>query len=99
MLAPVEWLDWPAPASVKACFSLRRAAGQHEPNRFSSAVLSKAPFDQFNYALHVGDEPDVVMTNRQYLAKAIGQSHIQWKRSWFILGRRLVSVPLRSVMR
>ena len=78
MIAPVEWLDWPAPASVKACYSLRRAAGQQEPNRLSSAVLSKAPFDQFNYALHVGDEPDVVIDNRQHLAQTIGQSRIQW---------------------
>ena len=70
---PVEWLDWPAPNSVKACFSLRAYDEQT-----GSSIKSQAPFNDFNYGLHVGDKPEIVAQHRQCLATTIGQQHIQW---------------------
>lgn len=72
MNAPIEWLNWPAPDSVKACFSLRKS-GRYQPHSVSSP-----PFDEFNYALHVGDVPEVVKHNRQGLSQTIKQTRIQW---------------------
>ncbi len=47
--------DWPAPMRVRAAFTLR----QHG--------VSRPPFDTFNVAAHVGDEPDAVAENRAAL--------------------------------
>jgi YfiH family protein len=47
--------DWPAPAGVRAAFSLR------------SHGVSSPPFDSFNIAAHVGDEPGAVAENRRRL--------------------------------
>ncbi len=49
--------NWPAPKQVKA-FCTTRKGGK-----------SLVPFDSFNLALHVGDEPDRVAYNRQNLIK------------------------------
>jgi len=77
--APLQWLDWPAPASVKACFSLRSHT-ELDASAAQSSIgqYSQPPFDHFNYAYHVGDAPDAVKCNRQYLEQTIGQHHIQW---------------------
>lgn len=48
--------DWPAPPRVAAC-STTRIGG-----------VSKAPWDSFNLAAHVGDDPDAVAANRARLA-------------------------------
>lgn len=47
--------DWPAPAAVKA-FTTTRTGG-----------VSKAPYDSFNLATHVGDDAEAVSTNRKLL--------------------------------
>jgi hypothetical protein len=47
--------DWPAPAGVRAAFTLR------------SGGVSAPPFDSFNIGAHVGDEPSAVEENRQRL--------------------------------
>lgn len=44
--------DWPAPSNVTAYTSCRLGG------------LSQSPFDSFNIAQHVGDDPDVVDQNR-----------------------------------
>ncbi|MGO3580223.1 MAG: peptidoglycan editing factor PgeF [Pseudomonas helleri] len=47
--------DWPAPAGVRACVTIR-AGG-----------VSVAPFDSFNLGDHVGDDPVAVAHNRHRL--------------------------------
>lgn len=54
--------DWPAPSNVRAV-STTRAGG-----------VSRAPFDDFNLADHVGDDPDAVAANRRRLAKTLNLS-------------------------
>jgi polyphenol oxidase len=53
----VKWItpDWPAPLSVKSLVTTRQEGESLEP------------FDRFNLALHVGDNSDVVMKNRELL--------------------------------
>lgn len=52
--------DWPAPAGVRAVFTLR-AGGVSQP-----------PFDTFNIAAHVGDQPRAVAENRALLRASLG---------------------------
>jgi polyphenol oxidase len=47
--------DWPAPAGVRAAFTLRTGG------------VSRPPFDSFNIGAHVGDEPPAVEENRRRL--------------------------------
>lgn len=49
--------DWPAPASVKACSTLRTGG------------VSLPPYDSLNLGTHVGDELASVLENRQRLVK------------------------------
>ncbi|HED19545.1 MAG TPA: peptidoglycan editing factor PgeF [Gammaproteobacteria bacterium] len=51
--------DWPAPANVKAVTTTRRGG------------VSEPPFDSFNLADHVGDEPDAVRRNRDILQQSL----------------------------
>ena len=51
--------DWPAPASVQACTTLRAAP----------AGVSLPPFDRFNLGSNCGDEPDHVARNRAVLRR------------------------------
>lgn len=51
--------DWPAPAGVRAAFTLR------------SRGVSLPPFDTFNIAAHVGDEPRAVAENRALLRASL----------------------------
>jgi len=55
----LPWItpSWPAPHNVKALTTLR-AGGK-----------SKAPYDSFNLAQHVQDDPITVQANREYLKK------------------------------
>lgn len=52
--------DWPAPVTVKSAIS-RRLPG-----------FSQAPYDAFNLADHVGDDPEAVSANRQQLVESLG---------------------------
>ena len=51
--------QWPAPENVSACCTTRRGG------------ISRAPYDSFNLALHVGDEADSVAVNRQRLRQQL----------------------------
>lgn len=51
--------DWPAPANVRALQTTRTGG------------VSAAPYDTFNLADHVGDEPLAVAHNRQLLASLL----------------------------
>ena len=53
-------VDWPAPAAVKACMTLRTGG------------RSVVPYDSFNLALHVGDDPAQVQANRALLCRQLG---------------------------
>lgn len=57
MRREITWLqpDWPAPPGVRAASTLRMGG------------ISQPPFDDFNLALHVGDDPQAVQSNRQRL--------------------------------
>jgi YfiH family protein len=57
----VAWLapDWPAPAGVRAAFSLRQGG------------VSAAPWDSLNVGVHVGDAPSAVRENRRLLRAAL----------------------------
>lgn len=57
---------WPAPSGVGAVLT----------NRWGG--LSDAPFDSFNLAQHVGDDPSTVQQNRELLSSTIGGVHVQW---------------------
>ena len=54
---PDAWLtpDWPAPPGVRAISTLR------------SGGVSQPPYQSFNLAQHVGDDPQAVSANRDYL--------------------------------
>lgn len=52
--------DWPAPAGIRAAFTLR------------SGGVSQPPFDSFNIASHVGDDPRAVAENRGVLQASLG---------------------------
>lgn len=55
----IHWLDseWPLPQGVKALVTTRHGG------------FSLAPYDSFNLALHVGDDPTTVVKNRNFLRK------------------------------
>lgn len=57
----LNWLypDWPAPASVRAVVTTRRGGA------------SLSPFEGFNLAAHVGDDPAAVSFNRQRLVETL----------------------------
>lgn len=64
-----HWLvpDWPAPASVRALVTTRETGP------------SQAPFDAFNTAAHVGDNPAMVSRCRRWLSARIGdQRPLLW---------------------
>lgn len=59
--------SWSAPASVFALVTTRQGG------------VSNAPFDTFNLALHVNDNPIDVATNRALLQELLdGPIHLQW---------------------
>jgi copper oxidase (laccase) domain-containing protein len=47
--------DWPAPANVHALMTTRQGG------------ISRPPFDSFNLATHVDDDPAAVAENRRLL--------------------------------
>lgn len=63
----IERINWPAPDNIVAGFTTRGMG------------VSEAPFDQFNQALHVGDNPAHVAHNRQVLDESLpGNKSWQW---------------------
>ena len=52
--------DWPAPAGVRAFFTLRTGG------------VSRPPFDTFNVGARAGDDPDAVAQNRAALHASLG---------------------------
>lgn len=52
--------EWPVPANVGAAFTLRTGG------------VSQPPFDDFNIASHVGDDPHAVAENRRRLRDYLG---------------------------
>lgn len=54
---PPDWIiaDWPAPPGVRALMTTRRGG------------VSRPPYDGFNLAAHVGDDPAAVAENRRLL--------------------------------
>lgn len=60
------WLDWPAPKSVKACYTLRHGG------------YSAEPYGSFNLGDHVADSSVNVANNRRQLQQMIGQQTICW---------------------
>lgn len=59
---PANWIvpDWPAPANVRALVTTRMGG------------VSKAPYNDFNLALHVGDAQEDVLENRLDLLRLAG---------------------------
>lgn len=59
---PTGWLtpSWPAPDNVRACVTTRWGGG------------SEPPYQEFNLATHVGDDPDRVQANRHALLARLG---------------------------
>jgi YfiH family protein len=55
--------EWPAPPGVRAVSTLRTGG------------VSRPPYESLNLALHVGDEPDSVLENRQRLRAELGLEH------------------------
>lgn len=57
MPSSYNWItpNWPAPLNVKALTTVRQGG------------VSIAPYDSFNFALHVGDDPKAVFANRAQL--------------------------------
>jgi YfiH family protein len=51
--------DWPAPSRVRALVTTRRGGA------------SKPPYDEFNLAMHVGDDPVAVAANRARLRRHV----------------------------
>lgn len=64
----MSWVEpnWPAPKSVQA-FSTTRFGG-----------VSQGVYASANYGLHVNDQQDLVLANRQALVKKLAGSPIQW---------------------
>lgn len=65
-----EWLEaeWPAPANVRAVTTTRGGLG-----------VSLPPFDRFNLADHVGDDPAAVAANR---ARLVSVLHLPTEPVW-----------------
>jgi hypothetical protein len=60
-------IDWPAPANIKAFYTTRNGGE------------SLAPYNSFNLAMHVGDDPQQVKKNRQQLSQQLpGIKNISW---------------------
>lgn len=55
--------DWPAPATIRACTTVRHP--------HSAGALSAPPFDGLNLGDHVGDDPEQVRQNREWLQSAL----------------------------
>lgn len=77
--------DWPAPDNVQAAITLR------------SSGSSCSPYNHFNLATHVGDNPQQVELNRQQL---IQQLNIQAQPRWLnqVHGTKVVNGSIRDCL-
>lgn len=77
--------DWPAPAGVRAAFTLR-AGG-----------VSRPPFDTCNIAAHVGDEPRAVAENRALLRAGLA---LPAEPAWLeqVHGHRVVDLDRQTAL-
>lgn len=84
MAWPHGWLapEWPAPQHVQACITTREGGG------------SSAPYEYFNLARHVGDDPQAVAQNRAWLKQQLG-----CEPTWLnqVHGVRVVEASARQV--
>ncbi|MFL0795963.1 MAG: peptidoglycan editing factor PgeF [Cellvibrionaceae bacterium] len=61
--------NWPAPKNIKSAVTFRNLTGG----------VSQPPFDRFNTALHVGDNPEAVTENRSQLQQLLQlKAEPQW---------------------
>ena len=78
----IEWIeaDWPAPLRVRAGITGRGGG------------VSLPPFDGFNLAAHVGDDPEAVSQNRQLLGRNL---HLPGEPLWLeqTHSNRVIQVP------
>lgn len=70
--------NWPAPQQIKAYTTLR------------SGGVSQSPFDQFNLAEHVGDNPENVSANREILQKNL---HLPADPIWINQTHSIITIP------
>lgn len=75
--------DWPAPPGVRAAFTLR------------SHGVSRPPFDTFNIAAHVADDPRAVAENRTALRTAL---ELSAEPAWLeqVHGHRVVDLDRQT---
>ncbi len=72
----IHKVSWPSSKTL-AFTTTRLFPGKH--SSLGSVIGSKAPFDEFNLGLHVGDDADNVRVNRHVLKHFLGaHQHIQW---------------------
>jgi len=79
----IQWIKWPAPPNVKACYTLR------------SGGTSQPPYRSFNLGAHVGDNSFDVAANRRQLSKNLQQDDITWLNQ--VHGTRVLSLDTLSV--
>jgi purine-nucleoside/S-methyl-5'-thioadenosine phosphorylase / adenosine deaminase len=81
IVSPPDFIvpDWPAPAGIHAAFTLRTGG------------VSAPPFDAFNIAAHVGDDPRAVAENRRRLR---GRLELPAEPAWLeqVHGHRVVDL-------
>lgn len=65
-MSNIHWLNWPAPCTVRACYTLRTHGD------------SSNPYGSFNVANHVGDNPSAVMRNRGQLLQTLQLTRVAW---------------------
>jgi YfiH family protein len=75
--------EWPVPANVRAAFTLR------------SGGVSQPPFDDFNIASHVGDDPHAVAENRRRLRERL---ELPAEPAWLeqIHGQRVIDLDRQA---
>lgn len=77
--------NWPAPSCVHAVMTTRQGG------------VSQAPFDSFNLASHVGDQPEQVSANRQLLTECL---NLPSEPSWInqVHGVRVLDVDTEACL-
>ncbi|VAX04773.1 FIG00003370: Multicopper polyphenol oxidase [hydrothermal vent metagenome] len=77
-------VDWPAPKNVRAATTSRIGG------------VSRAPFDSFNLADHVGDHPVAVLANRELLLEELAlPAEPTWLKQ--VHGSRVISLDGSSI--
>jgi len=81
-----DWIipDWPTPPRVRACMTTR-AGG-----------IGRAPYDSFNTATHVGDDPATVAENRRLLRQDLPNEPLWLNQVHGLRVFKLVPPPLEK---